>query len=141
MHIDPYNFADKLAAWMAAAVPIEYAGVPRALWLGQAAEVEGSIADPYSVLSVYPGADLPWVAVPAASIQVKTVGEDAAAWARAVALFNTLFEADGRPRRNLTLTGYRVLGFLTPRAPGQIGRDDRRRAEVVFNFDALYHAA
>jgi hypothetical protein len=140
--VNPFSFADALATWMAGTVspPLQYSGVPRSLWLGQA--VEGADCDPaaYSVLTAYDGAMQP-IGQTSAAVQVKTVGaNDNAAWQRAAALFNTLLQNSG-PRQQVALdVTFKVIAFYNLRPPAQIGRDENRRAEIVFNFDAKYVA-
>jgi hypothetical protein len=138
MVIDAYNFTAALHTWMGDGASLEHAGVPRQLWLGQA--VEGtSCADPYSVLNPF-AMELQQVGQPNVSIQIRTVGEDAAAAAQASLLFNLLVGDDGRPRKQVDLTGYRVIAFHNLRPPVQVARIDDRRIELFGNFDAKFAA-
>ncbi|MGB7157119.1 MAG: hypothetical protein WBD40_03570 [Tepidisphaeraceae bacterium] len=129
------NFMGVLAAYMAAAAGVEHAGTPRALWLYKAVEGPGVCAATWSVLAPYAGA-IGYVPVLVSSIQCKTIGEDQAAIAQAQALYASLLDANGRPLRRKDLAGHRVLGVMELQAPAVIGRDEKKRAEVVFNFDA-----
>jgi hypothetical protein len=134
MPFDAGNFLDVLAAAIATAASLNYANAnqPRALW--RHAAVEGGCTDPYSVLKIY-GGSLSFVPVPSCSIQCETIGTgNDATFARAVAVHATLLDGNGRPVRMKAISGYRLNG-IDLRAPGLVGRDDKGRAKVVFNFD------
>jgi hypothetical protein len=135
MPIDYDNFADRLCAFLAAAAGAAYTSVPRAVWRHSA--VEADAADPYSVVKIY-GGEIPWV-----SVQVMTVGTSvAAAFGQAGKLLNGLLDAAGRPMRMVVIqaagggaAGIRVNAAMPRQPPSLIGRDERGRAEVVFNVD------
>jgi hypothetical protein len=135
MPVDARQFLLQLAPWMASnATPaVEFAATPRGLFLWEA--VEDDAKPVYSVLSIY-GGDVAWVGLTTLSIQCTTTGKAAAAWPQAQALFKTMFDAAGIPVRGLLLTGFKVLGFTSPRVPSHIGQDDKGRSEIVFNVDA-----
>ena len=139
------NFLDALATLMASATGLAYATMPRALWRDQAVENSSAnpaiCADPYSVLRIYAGA-LPWVPVPSLSIQCKTTATTLAdGWTQANALFGSLLDGGLRSVRMLSVPAvnggpnYRLNG-ADPRPPALLGRDERGRGEIVFNFSA-----
>jgi hypothetical protein len=150
MAVDWDLFLGTLAAFMAAAATaagtaVEYAATPRALWLWEADEEYVPADGIYSVLTRYDGA-LPYATpVPTSAVQCRTVGpKNAATIVRAGALFNTLLGADGKPMRMAPVPAspaaalFRVNGIRELRAPGLIGRDEKNRPIVVFNFDAAF---
>ena len=111
------------------------------LRLAQAAIDRVVGADPYSVLRIYAGA-LPWVPVPSLSIQCKTTATTLAdGWTQANALFGSLLDGGLRSVRMLSVPAvnggpnYRLNG-ADPRPPALLGRDERGRGEIVFNFSA-----
>lgn len=135
MALDLVNFHHALATWMAAqcSPALTY---PGDLWRNQAPELNAP--DPYSVLRPYDG-QVPWVPVLQISLQIMTVGTgNDACLNRARSLFNTLLDAQGRPLRMQVIPAasggpsYRING-VDPTVPGLIGRQERGRAEVVFN--------
>lgn len=152
MPIDLNNFLHSFARHMAAragafvpATEIAYAGVPRSLWLWGAIEADSEPL--YSVLRIYGGPSMVKHPLPRYSVQCQTVGPlVTAAVSRAQTLFEALLEDDGQPLRmqqigGYTLAddapdgGYKLVGVDPVQRPGLIGRDERGRAMVVFNFD------
>jgi hypothetical protein len=138
MVIDPYIFADELAAWLASECTpaLRYADTPRALWLIQAVEGDAA-ADPYTVLTPH-AAELQQIGLPRIGVQLRTTGEDAEASAQAAAVFASLLDDDGRPRQQVSLPSHKVIAFAGLRPPAPIGRDERRRLQVVSNFDVEF---
>lgn len=148
MAVDVNSFLDALAAFMveraAAQTPPVTIAVAKDLWLHEADEASvpagaDGRTKPYSVLVAYNVA-LPYVPVPVVSVQCRTVGfGNQATFARAVALFNTLLDAEGKPLRMTPVPAaspsYRLNG-VDLRGPSLIGRDGKGRPEVVFNVDA-----
>jgi hypothetical protein len=132
------TFLDELIARTAAAASLEYAATPRAIWKSEAVEGSNALgqfaADPYSVLRLYAGGR-EFLPVYKPAIQVMTVGTSpAAAWAQCQAIFDSLIDAGGLPLRMVSLTHYRILGvFLRPLI--SLGKDERGRSRVAFNFD------
>jgi hypothetical protein len=137
MGIDYSSFLIALATWMAGRAGVEFSDTPRALWVNVA--VEEAATDPYSVLRVY-GGDLNQVPVPRVSIQCRTVGSSGdAAWARAVALFNTLLDADSAPIRMTAISSaWRINGVFVTSSPAAIGVDENKRTQWIFNVDVEF---
>lgn len=135
---DPSVFLAQLAAYMAANAvggALPYSGTPRALWLGHADEAFA--AEPYHVLTPF-GGQVNWVPLVANSLQLMTTGKTfAAGHAGAAAVFGSLLDAQGRPRRMIDLgANYTLLG-ATVKPPQPLGLTDNKRYQFVFNFDVL----
>lgn len=138
--LDYDNLVKSLAAYLAAQASLEYSSTPRAVW-GHSA-VEADAADPYSVVKVY-GGETPWVPAARASVQVKTVGTHVAdAMQQAGKLYAGFLDANGRPARNVVIlapagavAGIRMLAADPKQPPSFLSRDERGRAEVVFNVE------
>lgn len=153
--VDLDNFLRSLCRFLAAAAglaaPLKATSDgPSDLWAWQAAE--GFAGEPYSVLAVYGGPGSPYPK-PTLAVQCKTYGKsNAAAFARAQALFEALHDDDGAgrltPIRMRQIAGYRaaddqadghwlLVNVDAVQRPGLAGRDDQRnRVEVAFNFEA-----
>lgn len=138
MSLDVKEFLKELATHLAAAAGLEHAATPRQLWIGEA--IEEDAVRPYSILRTY-GGELPYVPMPAASIQIETAGSknaDPAAWEQAEKLFGALCDSNRRPLRNWKLPGFRIVGILDLRGPAQVRRDDKGGVRLVSNFDVKY---
>jgi hypothetical protein len=135
-----------LVSYLEAAAGITSAPTARATWAHSA--VEENAADPYSVIRLY-GGETPWVPAARASVQIKTVGKSvAASMAQAGKLFNGFLDANGRPARNVVIlaassngAGVRLVAADPKQPPSFLSRDERGRAEVVFNVDLRVTAA
>lgn len=145
MSEDVPKFLEELAAFMAAAASVEFAATPRALFISELVEADSTLAAatpaPASVLSAYAGGSVPYVPTPTLPIQCRTIGlprDDKAAWTRARALHGSLRTAGGVPLRMQALTSFRINAIANLTMPGQIGRDDKDRVEIVFNFEARF---
>jgi hypothetical protein len=92
----------------------------------------------YSVLASYQGGSVPFVAMATIPCQVTTVGrKNADAMARADAWLATLLDGTNKwPKRDVALTGFRLLVVDNLRPPGLVGRDDAG-SRYAMNFDAV----
>jgi hypothetical protein len=144
MAVNVNNFVHSLALQLASATSLAYATAPRAIWRHRA--IEDQAADPYSVLRVYGGSPLMWHPLPRLSLQVWTLGtSDDAALAQAQRLAEAFTDTDSLPRHGWVFAGqstagstdgtWRIVSCDILQRPGLVGRDDRGRAEVVFNVD------
>lgn len=155
MRLDPNQFLHSLckflvtqAAALTPAVTLAYAPASgnADLWYNQALEANSN--DPYSVLRTYPGPPLDWAQMAdKLNVQVETVGgSDGAALARGQVLFECFTSLDGLPLRMKTFSAYDVatntadgtfllVAAIPLQRPGLIGRDERQRANVVFNLE------
>jgi hypothetical protein len=155
VRLDPNQFLHSLckflvtqAAALSLAVTLAYAPASgnADLWYNFGKEEFSN--DPYSVLRTYPGPPLDWGHMSdKLNVQVETVGSsDAAALARAQAIFECFTSLDGLPLRMKTFTAYDVdtntangifllVAALPLQRPGLIGRDERDRAQIVFNLE------
>lgn len=133
---DPSIFLDKLASYLAANAvggALQYAGTPRAMWLGHADEAFA--AEPYHVLTPF-GGQVNWVPSVANSLQLMTTGKTfGAGHAGASAVFGSLLDSSGRPRRMIDLgSNYKLLG-VSVKPPQPLGMTENKRFLFVFNFD------
>lgn len=142
--IDVKSFLAALATSIASGASIQYSGTPRALWLFQLIEKDSTLAaptpSPASVLRPYGGA-APYVPTPRISVQCMTTslpGDDASGLAASQAIHGTLLDAAGQLKRNVALTGFKLLGVLNLTTPAQVSRDDKMRALWVFSFDCEF---
>jgi hypothetical protein len=141
--IDFDSFLRALATHMAATASLQYASTPRALWVYQLVEADSTLAAvtpaPASVLRIF-GGTVPLIPVATLSIQCQTTalpGDDQSGMTRAQALHGTLLDStSGRPLRMKALTGWRINAIQSLQTPAQIGRDEKERALIVFDFDA-----
>lgn len=168
MQIDLNNFLHSLAKYIVATaaaqtpsvvIPYAYdaahATPPGKLGLWRHEVQEDFASDPYSVLRVYGGP--PTISHPLLrmNVQCMTVGiADEDAIARAYSVFQTLFDgagSAGNPKLMRGINGYLaaddsadgtyllVYLWAQQRCPGLLGRDDRGRREVDFNFEIGVH--
>jgi hypothetical protein len=95
--------------------------------------------DPYTLLRIWGGPVRSILPMPRVSIQAATKATaDAKAWEQIEKVFAAVCDNAGRPKIEWAIEGYTVKGIIGLRPPGQIGRDDRGRVELVFNFDAAF---
>lgn len=147
--IDTINLLAALGAHLATAAGVtgpadSDADGKRCVWVDAADEAHATPA--FTTLIGYGGVS-PFVPLPELSVQCAVVGDDgASAWSLADRLHGGLLDDDGRPVRNLTVThdgptpeSYRIAGVANLRRPALVGRDDKGRPRVVFNFDLLVH--
>jgi hypothetical protein len=136
------NFMHSLVSAIATAASLVYSTTPRQIWRGRADE--SAAADPYAVMSAYPGPGTAWDAEERPSIQCMVVGTSGEAAERlAGQIYAALRDNDGRPKQNWTLNGlttagvadgtYRIIGIDVAQRPGRIGVDERGRVMVAFN--------
>lgn len=134
MSLSIKSFLDALATYMAAQAGLSLA---TDLFIGQAVEPAGGL-DLYSTLASYGGGDVPFVAMATIPCQVMTVGKgNAAAMARADVWLATLLDGTSQwPKRNVALSGFRLMVVDNLRPPGLVGRDDVA-SRYAMNFDAV----
>jgi hypothetical protein len=129
------TFLDELAAFMAAAVSPALAynvTPPRDLAVFEADEKD--MAAIYSTLSNF-GGKIDFVSMSQIDIQCMTIGPGNAAVAdRTSKLRLTLFDDQGRPWCRKDLSHYRIIGITDIGEPGIVGRDEKNRVMMPFNF-------
>jgi hypothetical protein len=144
MAIDVGKFLDEIAAFMAAAADFAFtADAPRQLFTYSLVEDSSTLLSTppkaASVLRTYPGGSLPYVPTIHAKIQCMTTAasadDDASGMDAATDLFNTLLDSSNRPLRMKALVTYRINGILNLAPPAPMGRDEKNRSLVVFNFE------
>ena len=129
------TFLQELIAAIAAATGLAYAAPPFAIYRNVDPGDAANSTNPYSVLRTYVGDQAATTPTHTLSIQCMTIGgSSAAAWTRAQLIRNTLLDTAGLPKRMWTLTTYRILG-VTLRPLMEVGLDENRRSQIVFNFD------
>ena len=148
------QFLLSLAVAMASALGESMDGTPRGLWVHGA--IEPVAADPHSTLRIYGGTDVgafSGARVLSVAVQCDTRGTlPAATIARAWAVFETLKDAEDRPRMHWPVPGRRfaangsieadpdknwsVRMVRFNGAPGLVGVDEAaRRVVATFNVD------
>src|SRR3954471_19540908 len=86
-------------------MPADPVATPPELFYNIAAEKEATGI--YSVLKTYPGAPMEWGSrADRLSVQVQTLGSDAAALARAQAIYECFTDGTGHPLRMKTFDGF-----------------------------------
>jgi hypothetical protein len=140
------NFLHSLCMFLAAQLSLNYAqSGSNDLFRYEAKE--GFANDPYTVISpAGGGGDTLFSSTPVIGCQVMTRATgNAAGIVRAQAIFDTLLGSDGRPLRMTTIPGYAAPGNTASghwllrnvdwtQRPGVIGRDDRGRIGIAFNW-------
>ncbi len=132
-----WTLLDELAAYVAAGLSLHYATVPdgqqRELFIGR---MDRRDADPTaSVIRASGGPAGSYDPIEGVSVQVLTQGPtEAAALARAEAIWRLFFDADGYPVRNLALTAWRLLAIDAQQRPTPIGVNESGGVDVSFNW-------
>lgn len=133
---DPKLMLDRLADAIAAATSLARAG---AMWSHDVDE--SAAADPYTVLRLYPGPSIGGTGIDVVSVQALTRAKVIAnGWTQSQAVWNSLRENTGRGRLEWQLVDFKIKGITDIRGPGQIGRDERGRVEIVTNFNVAFIA-
>jgi hypothetical protein len=147
------NFLHSLCRWLSAATSLRYgtSSPTRQLFRHQAVE-DALAADPCSVVRVYGGPGVNWLATHQRSLQVMTIGKaPAAVLAQAQALYEA-FLSGNRAAHMTVITGYtaanvtgagddgtwRLIGIDLLQQPGINGIDERGRVQSSFNVDVTF---
>lgn len=140
------TFALALAAFMSAEAELSDVSGLRPLFVNQLNETSSTLLasppSPASVVHVYAGT-IDYLPIVQASVQCKTIaiaGNDSGGFTRAGDLHSTLVDAAGIPLRGVPIDGFLIQGVLGLQVPTMVSRDDKGRAEIVFNFDCQFIA-
>jgi hypothetical protein len=151
--IDLDKFLHSLCRWLSAQTSLRY-GVStptRQLFRHQAVE-DATAADPYSVVRIYGGPGMSWLAQAARSIQIMTIGTAAAATlAQAQKLYEAFLSSNvvaqgtsigGYTLANLTSAAddgtWKLIGVDLLQQPGINGVDERGRVQSSFNVEVTF---
>jgi hypothetical protein len=170
MLYDPMNFLHSHATYAAAQAAIELSPALPVYYAPYGQSAAGAVAAPwnlflnnadesiamaeYSVLRIFGGSHERNNPKPTINVQCKTIGKsNVNAWMQANGLYRLLcLDKQEHELRQLSVSGFKIadnsadgiwtlVNAVTISTPGQIGRDDRGRVEIVSNFSLGFYKA